>query len=333
MDHIAIDLGGKESQVCVRAADGTVVAEHRIATRSVPEFLAKRPPGRVIVETCTESFAIADAAKVAGHEVRVVPAALVRSLGVGARRTKTDRRDAQALSQASCRIDLPSVHVPSHEARERKNVCAMRDGLVRARTALINSVRAWLRREARSVRASRVTLPQRMRAAMPIPAHVEQVLVAIEQLTVQIRAADKHVAELAKSDELCRRLMTVPGVGPITALRFKATLDEHDRFASAHAVQSYLGIVPGEHSSSEHKQRLSITKAGPIALRWTLVQAAWMARRYAADDPMVRWCFEVEKRRGKRIAVVALARKLAGILFAIWRDGSVYDSSRGSALG
>ncbi|HEY7955932.1 MAG TPA: IS110 family transposase [Polyangia bacterium] len=332
MEHIAIDLGGRESQVCVRSADGAVVEERRIATKSVPEFLAKRAPGRVIVETCTESFAVADAAKTAGHEVRVVPAMLVRSLGVGARRTKTDRRDAQALSQASCRIDLPSVHVPSHESRERKNICSMRDGLVRARTALINSARAWLRREARSVRASPETLPQRIRAAMSIPPEVDQVLVSIEQLTVQIRAADKHVAQLAKSDELCRRLMTVPGIGPITALRFKATLDEHDRFASAHAVQSYLGIVPGEHSSSERRQRLSITKAGPVALRWSLVQAAWSARRYAADDPMVRWCFEVEKRRGKRIAVVALARKLAGILFAIWRDGSVYDSTRGAAM-
>src|SRR5437016_5857657 len=117
MEHLAIDLGGRESQVCVRASDGQMVEERRCPTATLGRYLAARPKSRVVVETCTEAFAVADAALAVGHEVRVVPATLVRSLGVGARRLKTDRRDARILSEVSCRIDLPSVHVPSRASR------------------------------------------------------------------------------------------------------------------------------------------------------------------------------------------------------------------------
>src|SRR6266850_3383191 len=125
MEHCAIDLGGRKSQVCVRASDGTILHESRPDTLALKEFLQGRPKSRVIVETCAEAFGIADAALALGHEVRVVSATLVRTLGVGARRTKTDRRDAQTLSEVSCRIDLPSVHVPGQRSREVKTICAV----------------------------------------------------------------------------------------------------------------------------------------------------------------------------------------------------------------
>jgi hypothetical protein len=86
MEHVAIDLGGRESQVCIRSGDGTIVSEKRMLTAQLAEYLATLTAGRVIVETCTEAFGIADAARAAGHEVRVVPTTLVRSLGVGERR-------------------------------------------------------------------------------------------------------------------------------------------------------------------------------------------------------------------------------------------------------
>jgi transposase len=86
-----------------------------------------------------------------------------------------------------------------------------------------------------------------------------------------------------------------------------------------------LGLTPGEKSSSAKKRMTGITKAGSIKMRWTLVQAAWVARRFAKNAPMVTWSRDVEQRRGKRIAVIALARKMAGVLYAIWRDGTVYN--------
>jgi transposase len=336
MEHLAIDLGGRESQICVRNSDGQIVDERRWPTAALGRYLATRPKSRVVVETCSEAFAVADAALAVGHEVRVVPATLVRSLGVGARRLKTDRRDARVLSEVSCRIDVPSVHVPSRESREWKTLCGMREALVGSRTKLVNTVRGWLRAEGRRPRSGQLsTFSTRVRALspnVPLPSHVERQLRMIDALNCEINEADRELAMAAKADRVARRLMTAPGVGPATALRFIAALDQISRFPGAHAVESYVGLVPGEDSSSERKRRTSITKAGPTALRWCLVQAAWAARRTRRKDPMHRWADEVAKRRGTRVAVLALARKLAGILFAIWRDGSVYEPRRSGAV-
>lgn len=333
MEHVGIDLGGRESQVCIRAPDGSILLERRVRTASLKRWVAGRPPSRIVMETCTESFSVADAALAAGHQARVVPAFLVRTLGVGARGVKTDRADARVLSEVSCRIDLPSVHIPSQRSRDRKTMCGMRDGLVECRTKLVNTVRGWLRAEARRLPSGDITtLPLRVREAVrERPAHVDRLLASIEELTIQIGEADRELSSQAKADATCQRLMTVPGVGPVTAMRFSATVDDVDRFSSAHHLESYLGLVPGEHSSGERKHVTSITKAGSSQMRWVLVQACWVARRWFRADPMVLWAQEVEKRRGKKVAIIALARKMAGIMFAIWRDGSTYQARRGAS--
>jgi transposase len=96
MEHCAIDLGGRKSQICIRSGDGEILFEGKYDTVALPDFLRELPSSsRVILETAAEAFRIADAARQAGHQVRVVPATLVRKLGVGARKTKTDRRDAE----------------------------------------------------------------------------------------------------------------------------------------------------------------------------------------------------------------------------------------------
>lgn len=336
MEHIAIDLGGRKSQICVRKEDGEIVEERRVDTRSLPHYLRRRHLARVVMETCSEAFWVADAALEAGHEVRVVPATLVRSLGVGARGTKTDRRDAQALSAASCRIDLPAVHIPAAASRRLKTMCSMREALVTARTKLVNCVRGWLRAQNLSAGGrSTPSFPARVRTVCSerlgaVPVHVERLLIQVEQLTGQIRDADKELAGLARDDERTRAMMTAPGVGPVVSLRYAAALDRIDRFPSAHAVESYLGLVPGERSSSDRTCRTGITKAGAPMVRCLLVQAAWCAWRTRPADPMVRWAQQVALRRGKKVAITALARKLAGVLYALWRDGGHYDPRRGA---
>jgi transposase len=321
----------------VRSPDGEIVEEKRLETWDLKSYLAGRPKSRVIVETCAEAFGVAEAASELGHETRIVPATLVRTLGVGARRTKTDQRDARALSEVSCRVDLPSVHIPKAQSRERKTFCGMRDSLVSARTKVINTVRGWLRGQGRRLgKGSSPTFAKRVRAlyGADLPNYVERQLRVVEGLTSEIDEAEKELELQAEQDDICRRLMTVPGVGPLTALRYVSTLDDVSRFADAHQVESYLGLVPGESSSSERQQRLSITKAGPPALRWVLVQAAWALRRCRQSTavPLQLWALRIEQRRGKRIATVALARKLAGLLYAIWRDGTEYDGSRGAKM-
>jgi transposase len=331
VQHVAIDLGGRESQICIRRADGTIIEERRAPTKGLERMMTGWPPSRIIVETSAEAFRIADAAKTAGHEVRVVPATLAKTLGVGARGIKTDRRDARALSEVSCRIDLPSVHIPSELSREIKTMCGNRDSLIECRTKMINNVRGWLRAQLWRIRTGgTATFPSRLREsaktnARTLPEHVEETLELIEATTLRVLAADKRLKTLALQHPVCVRLMTTPGVGPVTAVRYLAALDVETRFHSPHAVQSYLGLTPGEHSSSDSERRTRITKAGPAALRRVLVQAAWTALRTRPNDPMVIWANQIAARKHVFVAVVALARKLAGILFAIWRDGTTYN--------
>jgi transposase len=158
-----------------------------------------------------------------------------------------------------------------------------------------------------------------------LPEYIERTLKTLDTLNEQILAADKELSRLAEQDPTCQRLMSVPGVGPVTSLRFVAALDDVSRFPTSHAVQSYLGLTPGERSSSERQQRTGITKAGPAPVRRALVQAAWNLRRFRPADPISLWAAQIEQRRGKFVATVAVARKLAGVLFAMWRDGSRYE--------
>jgi transposase len=311
--------------------------EGKVSTKALPKLLSEmKERSRVIVETSAESFRIADAALAAEHEVRVVPATLVKQLGVGSRGVKNDRKDARILSEASCRILLPSVHVPSTRSRELKSICGSREALIHSRTMLINNVRGWQRAQLIRIRTGAThSFPQRLREhaetnKLTLPEHVERGLLAIEMLNVQVKAADQQLKKIADACAVCRRLMTTPGIGPVTAVRFVAAIDDAKRFKSAHAVGSYVGLTPGENSSSERTQKLGITKAGANELRRSLVQAAWVVM-YRTKDPMAAWAKQIEARRGKFIAVVALARKLSGILFALWRDETSYHPSKSAA--
>lgn len=334
MNHAAIDLGSKESQICIRDASGTIVEERKVPTRKLVELVAAWQPSRVVMEASAEAFRIADAAIAAKHQVRVVPGKLIRLLGVGDRGVKNDQRDAQHLSKASWQTDVPSVHIPSTTSRELKSICGARDILVETQTKLVNNVRGWMRTQLWRIRAGQAaTLADRLRghaesAGTPLPEHIERQLQMLSSVIDQVKAADKQVRKVANENPVCVRLMTIPGVGPVTAVRFVAAIDDPTRFSSAHRVQSYLGLTPGEDSSASRERRTGITKAGPRALRKNLVNAAWAATMTRLDHPMLAWMKQLAERRGRHVAIVALARKIAGIMFAIWRDGTTYESKR-----
>ena len=330
MLHIGIDLGSRESQLCARSADGRLLWEERVKTTEIGTLLGKEKPCRVILESCSEAFCIADTLKAQGHDVRIVPATMVRALGVGLRGIKTDRRDAQRLSEASSRVELPSVHIRSLRTREWKAQLGMRQALVETRTQLINCVRGWLRTNLVTVRSgASETFCARIRETMAkrddgTPAHVDLVLQVLDEINKRIREADVLLAQAADSDPICKLLQTVPGVGVLTAMYFVWAVDKIERFANAHALQSYLGITPGENSTGSRRQVTSITKAGPPQVRRMLTQACWVMLMHRPDDSLVKWAKRVAARRGKKVAVVAMSRKLAGILYAMWRDGTPY---------
>jgi len=211
----------------------------------------------------------------------------------------------------------------------------MRDALVRSRTKLINVVKGYLRTigeraPMRSPQKLIVTLREKLAHAAK---QLEPVLEAIAALSRSIETFNEELEKLAEGNELVQRLQTAPGVGVVTSLRYVATLDVASRFPNGAAVGSYLGLVPSEYSSGMKQRKGSITKAGSAPMRAVLVQASWAALRSRRhrNDPLIQWALAVAKRRGKKPATVALARKLSGILFAMWRDGTAYDPKRAAA--
>jgi transposase len=338
MEHIAIDLGRRESQICVRDDAGQILHERRYATSELRSYLSQHRAGaRVLVESSAEAFTVADWATELGHQARVVPSILVPALGVGERGLKNDVRDAPKLSEMDCRMAVPSVHIPSAERRAYQAQLTAREALVRVRTKLINTVRSFVRQRAVApIRATPPTLPRAVRAVLlrtpeGVPDYLEALLGSLEHLNAQIQQADRAVQEVAHGEPVCRLLMTMPGVGPVTALSFVSAIDEVTRFESASRVTSYLGLVPGERTTGFKTRRTAMTKAGPSRVRWTLTQAAWTLVRTQPHSPLGQWYEQVSGRRGKKVAISALSRRMAAILYAMWRDQRPYDAMRASS--
>jgi len=140
------------------------------------------------------------------------------------------------------------------------------------------------------------------------------------------RPAEQQLGTWAGADPVARTLQSVPGIGPLTALAFIAALDDLTRFPTARAVPASLGLVPRERSSGAVIRRGGISTAGNTQVRWLLVEAAWRVLRSPAPShaALRAWGGRVAQRRGRRIAVVAVARRLARILYALWRDAAAY---------
>lgn len=335
MHHIGLDVGSCKTHICVNREDGQLILEDALKTALLPQFfsgLSKEKPGsRVILESCAEAFSIAAWAQEAGLDVRIVPAAFAKSLGIGEHGIKTDRRDARALANASARVDLRSIHIKSVASRELLSETTARRTLVNCRTTIINSVRGWLRTlviQLRSGRAS--TFGDRVRKALSeanqnLPQFVDSQLRCIETLNEQIQEMTKQLEAKARKHATCQLLMSHPGVGPLTALEFVATIDEPGRFKHGDKVASYLGLTPGENSSSTRRRRTSITKAGSPELRKLLCQAAWSYWR-TQKTQTTQWVQTVADRRGKKIALVALMRKMSQTLWGMWRHNQSYTA-------
>jgi transposase len=156
-------------------------------------------------------------------------------------------------------------------------------------------------------------------------------LALMRPLNQQLAYCDERIEHLAVQDPRVPRLRSVPCIGPVTAAAFIAAIDDAQRFRHAHQLEAYLGLVPREYSSGETQHRGPITKAGHTRTRWLLIQAAVsiLRRRHLPQTEELRtWALRIAARRGRQIAVVALARRLAGILYALLRDGRVFDPHR-----
>jgi len=272
MEYVGIDVHKKHSQICTCTEAGEILHQ-RIETQRerFAAVFGARPQVRILIEASTESAWVAQCLEARGHEVIVAdpndaPMYAQRSRGV-----KTDRRDAEALAHA-CRL---GAYHPAHRTSERQRhvraVLAVREALVRSRTRWISVVRALLRQHGYRLRSgaaesflSRVT---ELALSADLQAEIAPLLRAMHSVNAQLATLEQRTETMAQGDEVVERLRTAPGVGPLTALAFVATLDEVERFDNAHQVESYLGLVPREWSAGEQQQRGKITKQGSGRLR------------------------------------------------------------------
>jgi len=338
MRIIGIDLGKVNSQLSERDASGKELRNERFATtrERLKEVLAGEK-ARILVEAGTPARWVAELARSLGHEVNVAdPNFLPMYVDRNSKRKKTDKRDASLLSNALLTGTWRSAHLRSVDEQIRKMRLDCRSRHVATRTKLINALKATLTQwGVPPIKGAPEALPEGIRvASAELPPALREVieidLGALEHQNTLIERLDREIEVTSGADARVKLLQTAPGVGLTTAAVFVATIDNPQRFASGHELGSFLGLVPGEHSSGEKRLLGSITKAGPRYLRSLLVQAAWAiwrSTRRAAADALRAWAGGIEKRRGKRVAIVALARKLAGILLAMWKKQTPFNAA------
>jgi transposase len=334
MEYGAIDLHLRYSQICVVDDTGAVLLARRITTTpaALTGAFAGRARTRVLIESSTESEWVAQVVEGCGHEVIVVDPNYGLMYGHRPRGVKTDRRDAAALA-AACRAGVyRAAHRVSAAQRANRRALRLREQLVRMRTRLINQLRAQLRQEGCRLPSGGAEHALARFARLEVPATLRDalapVVAVLETIGQQLAACTTSVTVTAQRDPIARRLMTVPGVGPVTALTYRAVLDEVGRFPNASAVSAYVGLVPREDSTGERQRRGRITKAGPPGLRVLLIQAGWVIwRGRGGSAGLHAWVHRLADRRGRRVAVVALARRLSRILYAMWRDGTAYQAA------
>lgn len=334
MDTIGIDLHKRESQLCTITADGELLESRIVTSRErFTATLGGRPPARVLLEASTESEWVARHLEGLGHHVIVADPGFAPMYAARTRKVKTDKRDARALCEALRLGAYREIHRVSDARRHLRAQLAVRDTLIRTRTRFIAVIKAFVRREGLRMASGEAVHTITKLAALPLPPHVRAEvapLVAVwDPLSAQLAAVEAELNALATADLVVARLRSMPTIGPITGLAFVAALDDYARFPDVHQVHGYLGLVPSEYSSGDRRVRGRITKRGDVRLRWLLVEAGWRVLRApnAELQGLRTWGLRIAARRGKRIAAVALARRIAGILFAMWRDGTTFHAN------
>jgi transposase len=250
-------------------------------------------------------------------------------------KVKTDARDAEQIAQAMrCELYTP-VHVKSTASRQARTLLRARTTLSRARLELQNSARGLLKEYGVKLkRQSSRLLEDAIGEALveldkAVSIAVLPLVAGIAELRRQEAVLSREVRRLARTDAACRLLMTVPGVGPIVGLAFRATLDNPQRFADSQLVGAYLGLTPAKYASGETDYDGEITRQGDKLMRAYLYEAATVILgRLRRPCALRDWGLELVERRGRRRATVALARKLAVVMHRVWLSRQPFDWER-----
>jgi transposase len=341
-----LDVGVETTSICVIDDRGDVLQEASCPTslnsihREI-RWLRRRRSARVGIET--NGASIARGLRNFGYSVDLYETRQLSKF-LRVRRNKTDAGDASGIAEAG-RIGaslISRVHLKSLECQSLQSRLTIRRHLVRERVRSVNLLCRQI--ELYGGRVSGCTRSMRLRPR--IEAELKQVfgrsdpclvrqlhllLDRCEELLLLQNAIDRDLRRMALENEVCRRFMQIPGVGPLCAWSFYAAVGEPARFRRSAAVGSYFGLVPKLHESGLTVHSGRISKMGNKAARGLLVHAAVHFARFSPDCALHRWTARIELTRGKKKARVALARKLATLMLAMWKSGESYNPRYGES--
>jgi transposase len=326
---IAVDLAKSVFQVAISHRAGRIDTEKRLSRDRFLPYLAQQPPATVLLEACGSSHHWARQLEQFGHVVRLLPAHDVHRY---VRRNKTDRTDAKALLEAARNDDIHPVPIKSVEHQAIASLHSLRSTWLATRTARLNTLRGLLREFGIFIPVGAQYVVPQVRALLADPTAVVPVLMRTTVastcdesgvLETNMRDVERQLASVARQLPDVALLQTVPGVGLLTATALIALVGDIRRFDSSRHFASFLGLTPREDSSALRRRLGAISKQGDVYLRMLLIHGArsflWHAKRGEHPTSLQTWARATEQRRGHNVAAVAVANKLARIIWAVWR--------------
>jgi transposase len=331
---LGIDLGKNSCSMVGLDGTGRVVMRRRMQRESVLKFASGLAPCVVAMEACCGAHHLGRTLREHGHQVRLMSPEYVRPY---AKAQKNDDRDVEAIAEAATRPTMRFVELKSAEQLDAQSLHRVRDRLVSERTALMNQLRGLLLERGIAVPQGRRKLEQHL--ATVLDSDDEQLSPRVrlliadmraewEALDRRIEAFDAEFAAQAKTDDAARRLASIPGIGVLNATALAAAVGNAATFARGRDLAAWLGLVPRQVTTGGRPRLLGITKRGNKYLRKLLVHGARAAlpSLSASATPLGKWLRSLLERAHKNTVVVALANKLARIVWAVLRHGGTYDA-------
>ena len=341
MDHFAgLDVSVKDTSICIVDDTGKIVREVKVA--SEPDALLQVLKNsayhfkRIGLEAGPLSQWLYSAFAEANLPVICVETRHMRAV-LKAQINKTDRNDARGIAQMMRAGLYRPVHVKTLRSQKLRMLLTYRKLLQSKAIAIENDLRGTLRNFGLKVGIiGKLKFEARIKELVEnlpdLAALVESLLIVRRVLRQQLAVLHRRLLAIVRDDEVCRRLMTVPGVGPVVALTFRATVDVPARFRNSKAVGAVFGLTPSKHQSGESERTGAISKCGDEMMRVMLYEAAQiMLVRSEKWSWLKAWAMTIARRCGMKKAIVALARRLAVIMHRIWVDGTTFRWTREEA--
>jgi len=338
MEHFAgLDVSVKETSVCIVDDTGKIVREVKLASEPDALLAELRNPAyrfkRIGLEAGPLSQWLLSALAEAELPVICVETRHMRAV-LKAQINKTDRNDARGIAQMM-RVGLyRPVHVKTLRSQKLRMLLTHRKLLQSKAIAIENDLRATLRNFGLKVGiAGKVKFEARIKELVEnqpdLAVLVEPLLIVRRVLREQIGILHRRLLAVVRNDDVCRRLMTVPGVGPVVALTYRATVDVPARFRKSKAVGAVFGLTPSKYQSGEIDRTGAISRCGDEMMRTMLYEAAQSMLFHSTRWSWLKaWAMKIARHRGMKKAVVALARRLAVIMHRIWVDGTEFRWTR-----